>query len=366
MKILLSITSLGMGGAERLVANLADRFVALGHQVVLVYFHGEPSILPADPRVQLINIKMRRSVRGVFAALCRFRKLLIDFQPDVVNSHLVHANILTRLLRLVTPMPGLVSSAHNNNEEGWGRMFGYNITDRLADMSTNVSQQAVQIFEQKKAVHPGRMVVIHNGIDTHYFGFDIGARQRVRAELGLEKDASLLLAVGRLRQSKDYPNLFQAFAALHKAGPLPYLVIAGDGPLRRELESLACSLAITERVRFLGVRNDIPALMSACDLFVLSSAREGFGLVVAEAMACERPVVATDCGGVREVVGDAGFLVPPRDSEALATSLDETLRLPADERQRLGRAARSRVVEHFSLSATAERYLAVYQSGRRA
>jgi len=124
---------------------------------------------------------------------------------------------------------------------------------------------------------------------------------------------------------------------------------------------MAGTLGVADRVNFLGVRHDVPTLMAACDVFVLSSAWEGFGLVVAEAMACERVVVATDCGGVREVVGEAGLLVPPRDSQALAAALDRALQLPADERENLGRAARQRVVEHFSLEATAERYLAVYR-----
>ncbi|SHM00381.1 ISL3 family transposase [Vreelandella subglaciescola] len=102
-------------------------------------------------------------------------------------------------------------------------------------------------------------------------------------------------------------------------------------------------------------------LMAASDVFVLSSAWEGFGLVVAEAMACERPVVATDCGGVREVVEDAGFLVPPRNAKALAEAMGRALRLSDDERENLGRAARQRVVERFSLEATAQRYLDVYR-----
>ncbi|MDZ7809374.1 MAG: glycosyltransferase [Arhodomonas sp.] len=310
--MMLVITSLGVGGAERLVTGLADRFAAAGHEVVLVVFHGEIELRPAHPGVRVVNLRMRRSPWGVLAALVRFRRLVRAFRPDVVNSHLVHANILSRLLRLVTPMPRLVSSAHNTNEEGRGRMIAYRLTDRLADISTNVSAEAVEAFERQGALRPGRMIAIHNGIDTAAFAFDPDARERVRAELTLEAATPLLLAVGRLWEQKDYSNLLRAFARLAGDGRPPRLAIVGDGPLRAELEGLADSLGVTDRVRFLGIRHDVPALMAACDLFVLSSAWEGFGLVVAEAMACERPVVATDCGGVREVVGDAGFLVPPR------------------------------------------------------
>lgn len=361
MRILLSITSLGVGGAERLVTGLADCFSAAGHEVVLVYFHGEAELRPDDSRVKLVNLQMRRSPVGVLAAMWRLRRLVREFRPDVVNSHLVHANILTRLLRLVTPVLRLVSSAHNTNEEGRGRMLAYRLTDRLADISTNVSKGAVAVFEQHRAVPPGRMFAIYNGIDTQSFAFDDTARRRVREELGVDESTPLLLAVGRLWEAKDYPNLLRAFARLETGPVLPRLLIVGDGPLKSELTELAKTLVVADRVMFLGVRHDVPALMSAGDLFVLSSAWEGFGLVVAEAMACGLVPVATDCGGVREVIGDSGYLVPSHDSNALATALDRALLLPLDERERLGRAARERVVERFSLDATAYRYLAIYQ-----
>ncbi len=361
MKVLLVITSLGVGGAERLVTSLADRYAAIGHEVILVRFHGEPELRPGDPRVRLENLDMRRSPTGVLVAMRRFRRLILEFRPDVVNSHLVHANILTRLLRLVTPMPRLVSSAHNTNEEGRSRILAYRLTDRLVDMSTNVSKEAVQAFQDQGALLPGRMHAIHNGIDTEDFVFDQTARDRIRAELSVSDSTPLIIAVGRLWEQKDYPSLLMAMSGLACRSVKFRLAIIGDGPLRSELKELAHSLGIAHQVDFLGVRHDIPALMSACDVFVLSSAWEGFGLVVAEAMACERVVVATDSGGVREVVGEAGYLVKPRDSEALSGAIGQALRLSDAERKLMGEAARARVVEKFSLAATADRYLAVFR-----
>lgn len=361
MKVLLVITSLGVGGAERLVTSLADDYVANGHNVLLVRFHGEADLRPTDSRVRMENLEMRRSPLGVMAALVRLQKLVRSFQPDVVNSHLVHANILTRLLRLLTPMPRLISSAHNTNEEGRSRMLAYRLTDRLADISTNVSAEAVQAFENQKALSPDRMLAIHNGINTEDFVFDQAARDRVRAELSTDDSTPLILAVGRLWEQKDYPSLLTAMSGLAcRAGDFR-LAIVGEGPLRGELEALAQSLGIADQVDFLGVRHDVPALMSACDVFVLSSAWEGFGLVVAEAMACERIVIATDSGGVKEVVGEAGYLVKPRDSQALSSAIKQALHMSNAERLAVGEAARARVVEKFSLAATADRYLAVYR-----
>jgi len=362
MRILLVITSLGVGGAERLVSSLADRYALVGHEVVLVRLHGQADILPSNPAVRVENLAMRKRPLSVLQAMARFRSIIKEFRPDVVNSHLVHANIIARLLRLVTTMPRLISSAHNNNEGGMVRILSYRLTDRLADISTNVSEQAVKAFEKQGSTKPGRMVCLYNGIDVDNFSFDPAARLRVREELGVQQRAPLLLAVGRLREAKDYANLLNAFAHLSVGEYAPHLAIVGDGPLDGTLKTLAAQLGVEGRVSFLGVRHDIPDLMSACDVFVLSSAWEGFGLVVAEAMACERVVVATDCGGVREVVGDVGFLVPPRDYSALAIQLTVALRMSRKDRQRLGSSARERVIRNFSLGATADRYLDVYQA----
>jgi len=361
MRILLVITSLGVGGAERLVTALADEYASAGHEVVLARLHGEARLKPSDQRVRLESFAMRRSLFGVLRGMLDFRRLIKEFRPDVVNSHLVHANILTRLLRLFVAMPRLISSAHNVNEGGVRRMLAYKITDKLADLSTNVSQEAVAAFEKQGALKPGRMLPIHNGINTENFVFDAIGRAKVRAELSVEQNDKLLLAVGSLSPQKDYFNLLRAFERLPRDRCPTHLAIVGDGSLHVELNALAASLAIKDRVFFLGVRHDIPELMSGCDVFVLSSAWEGFGLVVAEAMACERAVVATDCGGVREVVGESGFLVPPRDHLALSRKLEEVLNMTGKDLNQIGCSARRRIVENFSLGATADRYLNVYK-----
>lgn len=362
MKILLTITILDVGGAERLLTALADKYAAAGHRVVLVRLQGDAIVMPKDPRVKLENLDIRRGLMGGVIAMWRMRKLIKSFKPDVINSHLVHGNILLRLLRLFVPMPRLISSVHNTNEGGGCiRILAYRLTDRLADISTNVSAEAVQAYEEKGALRPGRMLIVRNGIDTDIFYFRLAARQAARLELGLSEETPLLLAVGRLREQKDYPNLLRAFANLTNVTVLPQLAIVGDGSLRGNLAALAESLGVGKRVHFLGVRHDVADLMCACDVFVLSSAWEGFGLVVAEAMACKRVVVATDCGGVREVIGEAGFLVPPKDSSALTAGIHQALQISVAERERMGRAACQRVAENFSIAATADCYMAIYE-----
>lgn len=348
-----------MGGAEKVVTSLADALAAKGHEVCIAFMTGAAAVLPTNASIQVVSLGMVSKI-DVMGAVFNFKRLILDFQPDVVHSHMVHANILARVCRLATPMARLISSAHNSNEGGKLRMLAYRLTDALADISTNVSEEAVAAFVKAKAVRPGRMVAVHNGIAADAFVFNAAARARIRQELLVHDNCRLILAVGRLHEAKDYPNLFHALTHLPVNGLTYQMFVVGDGPLRGNLEALAVKLGIADRVRFLGVRRDVPDLMSAADVFVLPSAWEGFGLVVAEAMACERVVVATDCGGVREVVGEAGYLVKPQDAKALAQALQTALQLPTIQRAALGRAARQRVVELYALDAVVDKWLQLY------
>ncbi len=362
MKILLVITGLGVGGAERLVANMADQYVAHGHEVVIAFFHGLVEIQPLDKRVRLVNLGLEKTLLGVFKGLLNLRRLIQDYQPDVVNSHMLHPNILCRLLRVATPMKRLVSSAHNTNEGDSVVMLAYRLTNGLADAFTNVSHEAVKTFEKKKAAPSGHIVAIPNGIDTTTFIYDDQARKKVRNELCLDDGTPVFLAVGRLWEQKDYPNLLSAISHLSKQGHKPYVLVAGDGPLRSKLEEQARSLSVVEQFRFLGVRNDVLDLMSACDFYVMSSAWEGLPMVILEAMSCHCPIISTDCGGVREAIGGSGILVPTSDSLALANALKRALSWSKEERAEIGKIARERVVENYSLNKTVSHYLDLYQS----
>lgn len=360
MRILFVITGLGVGGAEKIVTSLADELANQGHDLVIAYLRGEAIVTPKNHNIKLVSLDLN-SPKNVLSSSFRLRKLIKTFKPDVVHSHLVHANIISRLIRLTTPVPKLITSAHNTNEEGQLRILAYRLTDKLATVSTNVSQEAVDAFIDQKAVKKGRMLALYNSISTSEFSFSQEQRDSIRKELKVDTNTQLILAVGRLNEQKDYPNLLIALSEITKSNSKFKLAIAGDGPLLQDLKNLTHKLGLDDKVLFLGVRNDIPALMSAADVFVLSSAWEGFGLVVAEAMSCERVVVATDCGGVREVVGDAGLLVPPKDSLKLANSIKKALNLNDSDKKELGEKARQRIIDNYSISSAVQKWLILYK-----
>lgn len=361
MKILLCITGLGMGGAEKVVIGLAEAFADRGHEVNIAYLTGVALVVPRNHDIAIVSLGMK-SGRDFFSAYFRLRRLVMDFQPDVVHSHMVHANILARLLRLTTTIPLLICTAHSSNEGGALRMLAYRLTDMLADLSTNVSDEAVAAFVARRAVKPGRMITVYNGISTSVFAFSESARAQIRKQLDVEDGCHVILAVGRLTAAKDYPNFLRALRTLRSSSVYFKAFIVGDGPLKRALKAEVDELNITEHLEFLGVRNDVPELMSAADVFVLSSAWEGFGLVVAEAMACECLVVATDCGGVKEVVGDCGYLVSPSNSTALYDAIVQGLTLTSSEADSLRARGRERIVRNYSLEVAVDRWIDLYSS----
>jgi glycosyltransferase involved in cell wall biosynthesis len=358
MKVLLVVTGMSMGGAEKVVADLADAFVAGGDEVRLVYLKGPLQVRPQRPEVQLVCLGMD-SMKGVLAGISSFWKLLREFRPDIVHSHMYHATMLARLMRLLVRFPHMISTSHSALDGGRARVVAYRLTDWLTDISTNVSCEAVDAFVASGAVPADRMIAIHNGIDVDKFRASPVARADIRRTFAVADDCRLFVAAGRLGWSKDYPNMFNALVRLPK--DLDYkLLIAGGGQLRPQLEKQVHDLGLSSRVHFLGIRDDIAELMAAADVFVLSSVGEGFGLVVAEAMACECVVVATDSGGVREVLGDPGFLVPSQDPDALAAAIMAAVSLSRTEAIELGKAARRRVVETYSFERSIEKWRELY------
>ncbi|MDO6463670.1 glycosyltransferase [Pseudoalteromonas carrageenovora] len=360
MKILLVITGLGMGGAEHVVVNMADELFKKGYEVKIVYLTGSALVLPKNSNIEVIPLNMM-GAKSFVTSYFRLRSIVKRFKPDVIHSHMVHANILTRCLRLSLKVKKIISTSHSNNEGGKVRMFAYRITDKLANISTNVSEDAVNESIRRGGVKKGRMLSIPNGINTEKFFFNDESRSKIRNELNINHK-KILLAVGRLTEAKDYPNLLNAIKLLKKQRTDFKLFIVGDGPLKSYLINMIEELNLADHVQLLGIRNDIPTLMSAADLFVLSSAWEGFGLVVAEAMACERLVVATDCGGVAQVVSPYGVLVKPRDSVSLSNAMNNSMNLSLDESAKIGSLSRSHIINNYSLIKNVESYERLYNS----
>ena len=364
MNILYLLTGLGGGGAEKVVVDLADHMSALGHQVKIAYLKGEILVRPKNTNIELVYIGLE-SLKKSKDAYLNYKRVILNFKPDVVHAHMVHANIFSRIARKFTPIPKLICTAHSNNEGGKLRMLAYKFTHGMADLTTNVSVSACESFEQLGAVPKGEIQAIYNGIDLRKFKRNPHASGSIRSSLNIDSDKILFLAVGRFHQAKDYPNLIKAFSLVVNeliADQRPMLIIAGDGDERKQIEQDITDYNLNDNVKLLGRRDDVTDLMSAADIFILSSSFEGFGLVVAQAMACETFVVATDCGGVKEVMGGYGLLAPPNNSELLANQILAAMSMNETEVNDNNKNALTYVEHHFDLDKIIQQWLEIYAS----
>lgn len=355
MKVLYVITGLGLGGAEKVVADLADQMSTLGHEVKIAYLTGEVLVRPKDINVDILPLSLN-SLYGLYSASKKYKKLIQDFQPDVVHAHMIHANIFARINRIGCAIPKLICTAHNSNEGGRLRMIAYRLTNFLSDFNSNVSQEATESLISKGAFSKSNLITVYNGIDLNKFN-------KKDSICKLNSNVINFICVGRFNEQKDYPNLFRAIVLLKdKISNLKFkFSIVGDGELRSELEQLIEDLHINNYVELLGKRSDIPDLLNAADFFVLPSKHEGLPTVVIEAMACECFVIATDCGGSAEIMGDTGILVPPQNSEALAEAIKQAVGKTPLEIQENNLKARQRVEELFSLEKSVQNWLKLYE-----
>jgi len=360
-RILFLVTGLAYGGAETQVVYLATRFKSRGWEVGVV------SLIPPKAYIEdlekadvlVFSLDIRRKLPDPRPIL-RLVQIIRKWQPDVVHSHMVHANLLARIVRPLAPFPVLVCTAHSIDEGGRLREVLYRLTDPFCDLTTQVSQAGLESYVHVGAVPRHKICYIPNGVDTERFKPNLEDRLKVRKELGVE--GFVWFAVGRFDPPKDYPNMLQAFVRVVHKHLNTMLLIAGDGPLRKTMENMTRELGVEKHVRFLGIRRDIPQLMNAADAYVMSSEWEGMPMVLLEASACRLPIVATNVGGNAEIVldGQTGFLVPPKSPEALSQAMLRMMDLPEEVREKMGEQARKHIESNFSLDRIVDCWEALY------
>jgi len=361
MRILLLCTGLRMGGAEQQVVALARQFLADGHAVAIVSLTSSQEVeTPAGATVR--SIDMRKGIVSFAAAIWRLRQFVRTWRPDVIHAHMVHANLVARALAALGRTPPVVCSAHSAREGGRIRMLAYRLTDRWSDLTTHVSEAGRQAMIAADAVAASRIRVMPNGIDTARFRPDRSDRDAVRAALGVGPDTRVAINVGRLVAEKAQDVLVDAFSKTleHADNRDIRLFIVGEGAVRPQLEARIDRLGLGTVVTLLGLRHDVPALLNAADVFVLSSDVEGMPLVIGEALATGCSVVATDAAGVRELLGPYGIIVGRGNAGALAAAMGRTLTagrgLDVDQTLR-----RQWVVERFGLETIARQWIARYR-----
>lgn len=280
---------------------------------------------------------------------------------------LIHAHEFDAITHgsLVAKLVGIpcVATVHGKNYywERRRRRLAYRVASRIATMVA-VSEDLKRFITGTVGVPAERIKVIYNGQEILP---SIGPKEkaRLRGEFGLEENEAVVGVVGSLYPVKGHEYLLAAVPQVLKSHPQTKFLIVGRGDLEASLEEAVKRVGLEKQVRFLGFREDVSALLSLMDVFALSSLSEGLSMALLEAMAAGRPVVATNVGGNPELVtdGETGFLVPPRDADALAAKICLLLGDKSRSR-RVGENGRIRVNQYFSFQAMVDKYQELYES----
>lgn len=370
MKILHIITDLGQGGAEtvlfRLIGATGD---CVEHAVVSLH---QESVFGPQLRARGISVLALAMQRGRidFAGLRRLRDLITDLCPDVIQTWLYHADLVGGLVTRFTCGAPVVWGVHSTELGALRATWKTRGVRRLcAWLSHVVPSFIVSVAKSTARLHAdlgydkAKLVVIRNGVDPESFRPDPASRDRIRAEWSISSDEVLLGCVARWDPLKDHANLLQAIATLARRGLRFRCALVGNGmtEVNSDLQRMIERIGVRDRLILAGTRGDVPAVMAALDLHVLPSWSESLPVAVIEAMGCGTPCVVTDVGDAGDIVGNTGWIVPPRDSRALAAGIEAAL---ADDGQldggRRGDACRARVVREFSLARMASEYAALW------
>jgi len=364
-RVALAVVGMPPGGKERVVMHLATEFAARGVEPIVFCLDGK-GVFGERLEARGISVVALLSRKGRdIAAVWRLARLLRRFRPDVINVHdrssLPYAFLANRLS---VRRPIVVSCHGLLLKDGRRRRKSECIAMRDVRAVTAVSGAAAR--EYAEALDwSGTVALLPNGVCPIVRKDDLG--RRVRHELGLTDDVFAFLAVGNVNPEKGYEDLLDAARLLGMKPTRPFTVLVAGGTSNHEhwqaLETRLTDLGLRDTVRFLGLREDVEALYSAADAFVLSSRKEGLPMVLLEAMSAGLPVIATAVGGVPSVVRprENGLLVPAGDPAALADAMAEMMQ-DAALRANLGLQAARYVEANHSVTRMASDYLAVYEA----
>jgi glycosyltransferase involved in cell wall biosynthesis len=376
IKILFVIGTLDVGGTERQLVALATRLDRRRFQPTVCCLSAggplEASLRDAGIPVTVVRFRGFRPsmwltflfrLPAMLAELARFVRLIRAERPDIVHGLLFWAYVLAAPAARLAGVPTVLASRRSLGLFKAGKshyLWLERVANRLTTLVIANSEAVKADAVRQEHLDPAKVLVIHNGVDLREFPAGLAA-PHVRRALRIPDQVKVVAVVANFIHYKGHDAFLSAWRIVVRKLPGGLALLVGDGPLRLALEARAAELGLADSVRFLGTRDDVPALLSSTDLVVHPSQEEGFSNAILEAMAAGRPVVATDVGGNGEAVvhGETGLLVPADDSDAMAAAVVRLLEHPA-EAATFGAAGRRRVEERFDLVRTVREYERLY------
>ena len=371
VKIIHLITALNVGGAEVMLFNLLTHTNRQLFDPIVISLMdcGEIGQRIKDLGIPVHSIGMKRG----FPSLANLRKLvalLRKIRPALIQGWMYHGNLAAQIGSVLARrrIP-IVWAIHHTL---YSLSHETRVTQATVKLSAKLSRRPahiVYVSQTSRAQHEqlgffaGRSSVIPNGFDMQQFRASPEAKSALCAELKVPEDTLLIGVIGRFQPMKDHPNFLRAAHLLtSKISSVHFVMIGNELDKSNEvLWKLVQELNLSERVHLLGQRRDMPRLMAALDILSSSSSHgEAFPMVIGEAMACQTPCVVTDVGDSGLLVGETGLVVPPRDPQGLANAWEKWSEAGQAQREALGRAARQRIEENYSLTSVVERYQDLY------
>jgi glycosyltransferase involved in cell wall biosynthesis len=358
------IPTLQIGGAEKQVVTLLKHIDKKKYSVTLCCLHhgGPLKKELEDEDVEIVILGMR--LRYIAVSLYKLIRLMRKNSVQIVHTHLYTDHVWGRVAALIAGVPVIVTTEHGRGL--WKKrrhLLFERIANRFTDMKIAVSEDIRQIRIKREHASPDRIVTIMNAINTDEFIVSDGIRNAKRKEVRIKGDEFVIGTVARLDPDKAIDILLDAVLRVSEKTERVKCLLVGDGGLRRRLENYTERIGLAGKVIFTGARTDIAALLSVMDIYVNSSHREGISVSLLESMAAGKPVVATEVGGNPEIINDnsVGILVPANNAEALAGAVNMLLH-DKEKRLQMGKNARERIINEFSISSQSKKIESLYEN----
>lgn len=362
-RLLLLTDEMEVGGTQRQIVHIAAQLDRNRFEPTVLFFRNPSFFVDELQQAGVTVIQVPKQGRIDPKFVWRLARELRRGRFDVMHCFAFSGELWGAVARSLLPRaarPALISSVRGTYE--WYSRWHWAVKRRVSAQSSRVMANSHMgaMYACKQMGLPEQSIsVVHNGVQLPPPRET--ARDDLRDRLGVPVEALLILFVGRLVDHKDLPTLMRATARLRAGGCPAHLIVAGDGPLRAEIEALIDQLALRDRVDLIGQRDDVPELIAVADAVVLPSVREGLSNVILEGMMGGKPVVASRAGGNVELVehGRSGLLFDVGDDAGLAQAF---IRLATDAglRKRLGDGARERALNHFSIPSMVRAYEKTY------
>ncbi|UCC94463.1 MAG: glycosyltransferase family 4 protein [Candidatus Omnitrophota bacterium] len=368
IRILYVIENIFFGGGERAFSQIINGLDKKKYQIYVACLpggvfeeeiKGSAKILPFDlrNRFNLVNIY-------------RLAKIMKEHHIQLVHSQAGRGGFFVRVAARKAGIAGVVSTVAmpvEGFDVGLLRRGIYIGLDRFSEKFVDkfivVSEALRRTLNQKHKISPEKIVKIHNGVELNEYKPDLNLAPAFRKELDIDNNAILIGTIGRLTWQKGLPYFIQAAKKVLDTQSNVRFLVVGEGEKKKELEGLVKDLAIENRVIFTGFRKDVKSALGALDVFVLPSIREGQPLILLEAMAMGKPIVATDIEGVNEILedGKTGALIPSANSSALAEAIVGMLQ-ESKKTEEMGKLARSTVMDKFNIQDKVKEHQRLYEA----